>query len=349
MNRLFSRICVALLAGGLVACSATNHTSTSLLNTPLEGFVPATAGTTYTYQDKGGTYRRDVIAADGPTTTERTSSGKTFTWVADLLTLADSNGVPYTHEVNFEKLWPLQIGKSAPWRSFQHGVLAGEGTFYVIGKERIRVPAGEFTAFMVKLVWTNFQSRWTGEITRWMVPEIGRWVKYVSVTNTDKGTRNEEVVLLSIRPTSEVAAASPQSNIVTTSASVPPTGGCLTRLWGNEQITPPAATVPDPLRRWSGLYGNDRWDGALCNSLAVLEVNADGTARVQYAHGTWSAWKINRAGFYSYPAKIEGSKLSFEVPALGVRAVYTLDGNTLKGEWHGNGTVNKTTLSRVTP
>ncbi len=123
--------------------------------------------------------------------------------------------------------------------------------------------------------------------------------------------------------------------------------GCLTRLYNDAKINPPAADVPDNLKRWSGLYGGDRWDGVLCNSLAVLRVEKDGSARVQYAFGTAPSWGIQQPGAYQYQAKINGDTLTFAVPALGANAEYKLAGDKLNGTWTSRNGTNRTTLTRA--
>lgn len=120
---------------------------------------------------------------------------------------------------------------------------------------------------------------------------------------------------------------------------------CRTQLWGDAKITPPAADVPEELRRWSGLYGNGRWNRTLCNSIAVLSVDKNGSAKVQYAWGTAPTWGIYRAGFDVYPAKINGDSLSFAIPSFGVNVVYTRIGDRLHGTWTSALGVFRTTLT----
>ncbi len=147
-------------------------------------------------------------------------------------------------------------------------------------------------------------------------------------------------------------SGSQSGNQPTTTAAAPVQtaqsgGGCLTRLYNNAKINPPAADTPEDLRRWSGLYGGDRWDGVLCNSLAVLQVNKDGSARVQYAFGTAPSWGIQQPGAYEYPAKINGDTLTFAVPALGANATYKLSGDKLSGTWSSRNGTNRTTITRA--
>ncbi len=109
---------------------------------------------------------------------------------------------------------------------------------------------------------------------------------------------------------------------------------CKTQLWGNVSIQSPAADVPENLKRWSGLYGGGRWDGVMCNSLAVLSVDKDGSANVQYAWGAAPQWNA-RPGFRTYPAKIEGNALKFFIPYSNARVEYDIDatGNALNGTY----------------
>ncbi len=112
---------------------------------------------------------------------------------------------------------------------------------------------------------------------------------------------------------------------------------CKTQLWGNVSIQSPAADVPENLKRWSGLYGDGRWDGVLCNSLAVLSVGKDGAATVQYAWGSAPQWNV-RPGYQTYGAKIEGNALKFFISynnGGGASVEYDIDatGHTLNGTY----------------
>lgn len=136
---------------------------------------------------------------------------------------------------------------------------------------------------------------------------------------------------------------------VSAAVSTSPAGDCKPQLRAGAKIMVPEPSVREELRAWSGLYGGGRWDNVMCTSLAVLRVNADGTAQVQYVHGTAAVWEINRPAAYSYVATIKGSELSFTIPALNnVRVVYTRNGDEVQGLWiRPDGVELHTTLLRV--
>lgn len=147
----------------------------------------------------------------------------------------------------------------------------------------------------------------------------------------------------SISPPPQTQAAVPPA------VSTSPTGDCNPQLRAGAKIVVPEPNVREELRAWSGLYGGGRWNNVMCTSLAVLHVNADGTAQVQYVHGTAPEWGINRPAAYSYAATIKGSELSFTIPALNnVRVIYTRNGDEMQGRWiRPDGVVLHTTLLRV--
>lgn len=133
--------------------------------------------------------------------------------------------------------------------------------------------------------------------------------------------------------------------LVTASANAQGPGRCLTRLWGNAKITPPADDVGAPLKRWSGLWGNGRWDGVLCNSVAVLEVRKDGSAKVQYAWGNAPRWQV-RPGAIIVNAEVSADMLTFG--ANGARITYRMAGDQINGSYtNPYGSNVQTTLERA--
>jgi len=85
---------------------------------------------------------------------------------------------------------------------------------------------------------------------------------------------------------------------------------CHPALQDNKKIIAPDADVPPSIRRWSGLYGGI-WDDTLCASLAILQVNRDGTIFFQYAWDVAPQWGITLPGSYVDQARITGDTLSF--------------------------------------
>ncbi|MBC8270135.1 MAG: hypothetical protein H8E36_15440 [Rhodospirillaceae bacterium] len=138
------------------------------------------------------------------------------------------------------------------------------------------------------------------------------------------------------------------TNVGTTNTEVAE-GGCLaeTPLSTDLSISPPSADVPDDIARFSGVWGNGKWDDKLCHTLAVVSIDADGNAEAIYSYGTYSGWDIRKAEYFKPNGKIADGKLTLETFRNGAKAVYWFSGDVLKGSYTRNGNTSYVTLSRV--
>ena len=90
-----------------------------------------------------------------------------------------------------------------------------------------------------------------------------------------------------------------------------------------------------------GIWGEAKWSDVLPHCLVVEKVAPDGSAKVVYAWGTASQWRINDPGSNRYDARIEGSLLKFSLQNYGrwVDVEYRLVDGKLDGKYiHGRGT-----------
>ncbi len=74
------------------------------------------------------------------------------------------------------------------------------------------------------------------------------------------------------------------------------------------KITSPAAGVPANIAKFSGKWGDSKWDGRLDNILVVESVQGSGAATVVYAWGDYAKWNIQR-GWDREKATINGTTL----------------------------------------
>jgi len=103
------------------------------------------------------------------------------------------------------------------------------------------------------------------------------------------------------------------------------TEGCPTAIFRNKSVLiPPDPEVPEVFKRWSGLFGESRWDSILCHSFAVLKVEKDWSAKVLYAWGPAPMWTRFPA-HASYRRADRGQQDYFSAPRAGAEVTYTLD------------------------
>ncbi len=172
----------------------------------LPGYVAPVAGDEYNYRNSASKYFwRIVLEVNGAVTTERNLGTDTviMRW-ADLVYLRDGN-TEYRHETDFSDFFPLTVGKTLAVRSVVNGrAYPGTEKLSVLRKERVRVLAGEFDAFVISYCWERV-GRSSGCALRWYVPELGRWVRLEETVSDRNGTRTfwEELVSLPPRLTTK--------------------------------------------------------------------------------------------------------------------------------------------------
>jgi hypothetical protein len=99
----------------------------------------------------------------------------------------------------------------------------------------------------------------------------------------------------------------------------------------------PGAEVPEAVARfagaWNGASESRRSADALCHTLVVEEVLANGSARLLYSYSSSAYWNIRLPGFLRATGRIVDGELRAHVPFPGRRleVTYRLDGETLEG------------------
>ena len=111
---------------------------------------------------------------------------------------------------------------------------------------------------------------------------------------------------------------------------------CKTPLPADFTVTPPAESVPPEYAKFSGIWGDGKWEGKLCHTLVVTEVNEDGSVSAIYSHGRYEGWNIHHAGFFTLSGVIEDGVLELERLGTGVKANYRFQGEKLLGSYRLN-------------
>lgn len=128
---------------------------------------------------------------------------------------------------------------------------------------------------------------------------------------------------------------------LTASATEPKDCSKETPLPDDMQIVKPTELVGTDVARFSGMWGEGKWNGSLCHTLVVERINhgknpGSATAVVVYSHGRSARVQIP-AYVRVNNAKIENGKLSFFLPwGAGSNVSYELKGDSLSGTYYGS-------------
>jgi CubicO group peptidase (beta-lactamase class C family) len=114
------------------------------------------------------------------------------------------------------------------------------------------------------------------------------------------------------------------------------------------RLIPPGKEVPESFARfagaWLGAWPDEETD-ALCHTLVVEEVFANGYARVIYSIGTYAAWNIRQPNFWRTTGRITDGVLRFHLPVSARPSlVYRFAGETLQGTFSDGRQVSLTRL-----
>ncbi|MGH7673064.1 MAG: hypothetical protein ACREMC_09190, partial [Gemmatimonadales bacterium] len=117
-------------------------------------------------------------------------------------------------------------------------------------------------------------------------------------------------------------------------------------------LTAPAADVHESLARFAGAWTGTRRDAkgadALCTTLVVEEVLANGYARVVYSVGVSSALGVGIPSFWRVGGRIAEGVLRFRLPTIDRGAlVYRFDGTDLTGTYNDEGAVRLARIADV--
>jgi hypothetical protein len=126
--------------------------------------------------------------------------------------------------LNLRRLFPMEVGKQA-WFVVEGVTADGYGgswdeTYTVVGRERIKVPAGTFDTFVVE--WQELGRRgslWEATHKFWYAPAVGYIVKFRPAWHTSMKSWEATRVTL---PTDPLTASAPRREPAASGSSTPP-------------------------------------------------------------------------------------------------------------------------------
>jgi Beta-lactamase len=125
-----------------------------------------------------------------------------------------------------------------------------------------------------------------------------------------------------------------------------------TPLPADGRLIAPGPEVPEVVARFAGAWigaALDKGNEALCHTLVVEEVYANGFARVVFSVGTYADWNVRLPDFLRVTGRIVDGELRFRLPEPErVKLAYRVAGETLSGTAEGpDGTTGRASLTRV--
>jgi hypothetical protein len=121
-----------------------------------------------------------------------------------------------------------------------------------------------------------------------------------------------------------------------------------TPLPANARLIAPGKAVPKSYARFAGAWLGawmDKETDALCHTLVVEEVFANGFARVIYSVGTYAGWNIRQPNFWRVTGRITDGVLRFHLPVPSRPSLaYRFGGEMLQGTFNAESQVS---LARV--
>ena len=130
--------------------------------------------------------------------------------------------------------------------------------------------------------------------------------------------------------------------LLTANAAAP----CTTPLPTDMAISPPATSVPSEFAKFSGAWGGGKWDGKLCHTLVVTQVDAGGAVSAIYSFGRYTGWNIDRGDWFPTAGVIEDGELKLERFRNGARASYRFEGDKLRGTYRRGSGTSRVLLTR---
>jgi hypothetical protein len=118
------------------------------------------------------------------------------------------------------------------------------------------------------------------------------------------------------------------------------------------RLIAPGPEVPEALARFAGVWIGawlDKGNEALCHTLVVEQVHANGFARVIFSEGTYVDWNIRLPDVWRVTGRIVDGELRFHLPVSErPKLAYRVAGETLQGTWEGSdGSTERVSLTRV--
>ena len=122
---------------------------------------------------------------------------------------------------------------------------------------------------------------------------------------------------------------------------------CETPLPGGYEVESPGANVPEEFARYSGKWGNGKWDGNLCHTLVVTSVTENGDVSVIYSWGKYWKWGIKQPDYTHHKGTIVDGKLKLEQFRNGAEVKYWFIDEDLKGTYKRRGSTSLVTLEKI--
>ncbi len=115
------------------------------------------------------------------------------------------------------------------------------------------------------------------------------------------------------------------------------------------RLIAPGAEVPETVARFAGAWSGvwlDEGREALCHTLVVEEVLANGYARITFSMGTYAGWDIRMPRFWRVTGRIVDEVLRLHLPEPDrPKLAYRLVGETLQGTHNDAGHVRLTRMT----
>ncbi|SMF21699.1 hypothetical protein SAMN06265365_104171 [Tistlia consotensis] len=108
-------------------------------------------------------------------------------------------------------------------------------------------------------------------------------------------------------------------------------------------IKPPPQNIPESLARFHGFWGNERWNGLLCNLLFLEVRDNQGSVTGIYSWGDSQRLGIS-SGYINIVGTITGSRLTLSRFSNGAEVTYNLTSQGLQGTYLKDGVTSYVTL-----
>lgn len=106
-----------------------------------------------------------------------------------------------------------------------------------------------------------------------------------------------------------------------------------------------SASLSTTQAAFCGIWGESKWSNVLPHCLAVEKIKSSGGARIVYAWGKATQWRINEGGFVRAKAVIKEGTLKSKLPN-GAFVKYQLKGDKLRGEYRWKQSRHRIILKR---
>lgn len=137
--------------------------------------------------------------------------------------------------------------------------------------------------------------------------------------------------------TSDSPPVSSQADLlpVSTTQSFPEVGVCQSvKLFKKVSVQKPGSNISTERKKFSGRWGNGRWNGVLCQDIHVLRIHADNTAEIfdgQGPHQPWGVWAAGHMRKAQFIPAVDDRGDIMRVEHSGAVIDYWVKGDTMYG------------------